>query len=183
MGRGWVMCPTPSPVSGFPKLELNQGISMKPHHQLSARPTPDHTSDRERAQTTGRPARILIVEDNEFVAHQFDAALTQAGYEVIDLVVTAERAIEVAMDRLPDLVLMDIYLPGPRDGIDAAIEILEQFGIRSIFVSAVSDPATRDRSERAKPLAWLPKPFGEAKLVATVRTALAQVQPPMELRA
>jgi len=156
---------------------------MKPHHQLSACPTSEHATDSRRAKIADRAPRILIVEDNEFVAHQFDAALTQAGYEVIDVVVTAERAVEVAMDRLPDLVLMDIYLPGQRDGIDAAIEILEQSGIRSIFVSAVSDQATRTRSERAQPLAWLPKPFGEEKLVATVQSALAQVQQPMAVRA
>src|SRR5262249_40299523 len=127
--------------------------------------------------------RILIVEDNYFVAHQCESALVEAGYDVVDAVETAEEAVEVAMNRRPDLVLMDIYLPGQRDGIDAAIEILERFDIPSVFVSAVSDQATRARSEHARPLAWLPKPFGEAKLVATVRTALAQVRSGVAVRA
>ena len=46
---------------------------------------------------------------------------------------------------------------GPRDGIEAAAEILERFGIRSIFVSAFSDPTTRARADRANPIAWLAK--------------------------
>src|SRR6266566_3969069 len=56
--------------------------------------------------------------------------------------------------------------------IDAAIELLERFGIRSIFASAFGDPAMRERAERAEPLGWLPKPFSDAKLVATVEGAI-----------
>src|SRR5215510_1875423 len=78
-----------------------------------------------------RARRILIVEDNYFVAHQCESALVEAGYDVVDAVETAEEAVEVAMNRRPDLVLMDIYLPGQRDGIDAAIEIFRRCGIRS----------------------------------------------------
>jgi len=76
--------------------------------------------------------RILIVEDNYFVAHQCESALVEAGYDVVDVVETADQAVQAAMDRRPELVLMDIYLPGKRDGIDAAVEIFQRFGIRSI---------------------------------------------------
>ena len=63
-------------------------------------------------------------------------------------------------------------LAGPRDGIQAAAEILDRFGIRSIFISAFSDPTTRARANRANPIAWLAKPVADRKLVATVSTAL-----------
>ncbi len=68
---------------------------------------------------------------------------------------------------------MDIYLPGKRDGVDAALEILQRFGIRSIFASAPADATVKARAESAQPLAWLPKPFNDRKLVATVKSALS----------
>jgi two-component system, response regulator PdtaR len=119
--------------------------------------------------------RILIVEDNYFVAHQCESALVEAGYDVVDIVETADEAVQAAMERRPELVLMDIYLPGKRDGIDAAVEIFRRFGIRSVFASALADAAVKTRAESAQPLAWLAKPFNDRKLVATVRSALDEV--------
>jgi len=118
------------------------------------------------------PRRVLIVEDNYFVAHQCAGALGAAGFEVVGIVATGEEAVVVATAERPSLVLMDIYLAGKRDGIDAAIELLQRFGIRSIFASAFGDTAMRERAERAEPLGWLPKPFSDAKLVATVEGAI-----------
>src|SRR5437762_13188597 len=89
------------------------------------------------APDPGLARRILIVEDNYFVAHQCQSALLDAGYDVVDVVETAEEAVEVAMNRRPELVLMDIYLPGKRDGIDAAVEIFRRFAVRSIFATAL----------------------------------------------
>ena len=116
--------------------------------------------------------RVLIVEDNYFVAHQCRSALIEAGYQVVDIVVTADDAVRAAGEHRPELVLMDIYLPGKRDGIDAAIEIMQQFGIRSIFASALMDAAVKERANSANPLAWLAKPFGDRKLIDTVDIAL-----------
>jgi len=124
---------------------------------------------------TATRRRVLIVEDNVFVARQCRSALTEAGYEVIGTLTTADEAIEVALRQRPDMVLMDIYLRGTRDGIDAALEILKQGGIRSIYASAVSDAGMQARAALTHPLAWLPKPFNDRKLVATVKTALSEL--------
>ena len=127
------------------------------------------------AADTRLARRVLIVEDNYFVAHQCESALVEAGYVVVDIVETAEQAVQAAMDRRPELVLMDVYLPGKRDGVDAAVEIFQRFGIRSIFASALADAAVKARAESAQPLAWLAKPFNDRKLVATVESALDEV--------
>jgi two-component system, response regulator PdtaR len=124
-----------------------------------------------RAQHPSR-RRILIVEDDYLVALQFENALTEAGYEVVDIASTAEEAVQLVPDHQPELVLMDVRLAGPRDGIQAAAEILDRFGVRSIFVSAFSDATTRARADRANPIAWLAKPVADRKLVSTVNTAL-----------
>ena len=120
--------------------------------------------------------RILIVEDNPFVARQCERVLTDAGCKVLDIVTTADEAVRVALKRRPRLILMDIYLPGKRDGVDAAIEILERCGIRSIFASAPADSTAKTRAETARPLAWLPKPFSDNKLLATIELAIANAE-------
>jgi two-component system, response regulator PdtaR len=120
--------------------------------------------------------RILIVEDNHFVARQCERALTGAGCEVLGIVTTADDAVRVALERRPQLVLMDIYLPGKRDGVDAAIEIFERCGIRSIFASAPADSTDKAHAEIARPLAWLPKPFSDKKLLATVESAIVSAE-------
>ena len=119
--------------------------------------------------------RVLVVEDNIFVAQQCKSALSKAGYEVIGVVATAEEAVAQALQQRPDIVLMDIYLRGPRDGVEAALEIFEQSGIRSIYASAVSDAGMQARAALTQPLAWLPKPFNDRKLVATVNAALREL--------
>jgi two-component system, response regulator PdtaR len=126
------------------------------------------------AKLAGR--RILIVEDNHFVAHQLESVLTDAGCEIADIVTTADDAVTAALEQRPELVLMDIYLSGKRDGVDAAIEIFERCGVRGIFVSAPADSEAERRAEVARPLAWLPKPFSDKKLLATVESAMVKLE-------
>jgi CheY-like chemotaxis protein len=113
--------------------------------------------------------RILIVEDNQFVAHLCENALLDAGYEVVATVLTARDAIRAAMDQRPELVLMDIYLRDGSDGIDAALEIRRRFDICSIFVSAPADSTVKARAECAQPIAWL----GRAQRSAAAAQILA----------
>ena len=149
---------------------------MKLQHSSRVDTLPQVTSPTagSRAQDPSR-RRILIVEDDYLVALQFENALTEAGYDVVDIASTAEEAVQLVPDRKPELILMDVRLAGPRDGIQAAAEILDRFGIRSIFISAFSDPPTRARADRANPIAWLAKPVADRKLVATVSTALRDI--------
>ncbi len=113
--------------------------------------------------------RILVVEDDWFIGMEIETVLRQAGYEVLDLVPTAEEAVEVALRLQPDLVLMDIRLAGPRDGIEAAIEIRQRADIASLFVSAHQDERARRRAERARPAGWVGKPFSHAQLLSAIK--------------
>jgi two-component system, response regulator PdtaR len=115
--------------------------------------------------------RLLIVEDDYFIALQSESALTAAGYEVIGIVANAAEAVSTAMRENPDLVLMDIRLARGSDGIEAATQLF-QFGIRSIFVTAHSDPATRSKAAAAEPLGWVLKPFASPALIKAVAGAL-----------
>ena len=68
---------------------------------------------------------------------------------------------------------MDIRLIGSRDGIDAAEEIRKRFGVGSIFVTANTDPQTRQKAQAAQPLGFLEKPLTEQRL----RLELSRVAP------
>ncbi|ESR25519.1 response regulator [Lutibaculum baratangense] len=121
----------------------------------------------------GRPGlrRILVVEDDWFIGLEIETILKEAGHEVVDVVATADLAVRRAMETTPDLVLMDIRLMGPRDGIDAALEIRSRADIPCIFVSAHQDEATRRRAEASAPAGWVAKPFSHAQLLAAIAAA------------
>ncbi len=125
--------------------------------------------------TTDRPApRILVVEDDYFVAADLEGGLRDAGLEVIGPVPTAEEALALARSERPLLAVMDIRLAGQKDGIDAALELYRELGIRCIFASAHVEPPYRERAAAAAPLGWVQKPYTIGTVVAAVKNALPE---------
>ena len=124
--------------------------------------SPREGSDRPGVQT--RSLRVLIVEDEFFISLHTKGLLHALGHVAVAVAVSADQAVAIAERERPDLVLMDIRLLGPRDGIDAAEEINRRFGISSIFVTANTDPQTRRRAETIGPLGFLEKPLTEQRL-------------------
>jgi DNA-binding NarL/FixJ family response regulator len=122
-------------------------------------------------------ARVLVVEDDHLVAMEIEATLLEAGFEVTGIAATAEDALELCKATRPDLAIMDIRLAGARDGVDAALDLFREAGIRCVFASAHHDADTRRRAEPAHPLGWVSKPYRPDVLVQTVRAALAAGMP------
>lgn len=121
--------------------------------------------------TGASKARIMVVEDNYFVALTIENALMDAGYEVLAVLDSGEAALESVAELKPDLVLMDIRLAGELDGIDTAIALQRQ-GVVSLFASAHFDDAMKERGAAAVPAGWLVKPFSESELLGAVSLAL-----------
>ncbi|MBZ9773974.1 response regulator [Mesorhizobium sp. CO1-1-8] len=119
---------------------------------------------------------ILIVEDDYLIALDAEAGLTAAGFSLVGTAVSAEQAISIAVSTRPALVLMDIRLLGKRDGIDAALELYRDHGIRCIFTTAHGDHEVRLRAEAARPLGWVQKPYSIIALVEAIRTGLQQLE-------
>jgi DNA-binding response OmpR family regulator len=122
-----------------------------------------------------KPARILVVEDDFLVAMQMESALTEAGFEVAGIAATGEDAIELALSERPRLAVMDIRLAGDRDGIDTALQLSSEQGIRCIFATAHHDEQARSRAAPAAPLGWLHKPYTMNSLVHLVHSALEEL--------
>lgn len=115
--------------------------------------------------------RLLIVEDEFLIALDTEAQIEALGHQAVATAGTATEAIAFAGEHAPDFVLMDIRLRGSRDGIDAAVEIQKRFGIRSIFVTANADPATRRRAEAIDPAGFIEKPLSKETLFRALRAA------------
>jgi CheY-like chemotaxis protein len=121
--------------------------------------------------------RVLIVEDEYFVALDIEDALSSVGFTIVGIATTAEEAVKVAEAEKPDVVLMDIRLAGARDGIEAAAEIRNRLGIPSLFATAHSDAGTRARGNKAaSPLGWLTKPYSGGEVALAVTEAIAKVR-------
>jgi DNA-binding NarL/FixJ family response regulator len=125
--------------------------------------------------------RVLIVEDDFLVSSDMEAGLTEAGFAVVGIAASAQEAIELAAAEKPHLVIMDIRLEGPSDGVEAALEIFKTQGIRSLFASAYHDAETRRRAEPCAPLGWIAKPYPMHILVAAVDAAMRVVGGPAPL--
>ena len=111
-----------------------------------------------------RSLRVLIVEDEFFISLHTKQLLQVLGHVVVGIAVSADQAIHFAEQDRPDVVLMDIRLNGSRDGIEAADEIRKRLGIGSIFLTANTDPQTRQRALASQPLGFLEKPLTEQRL-------------------
>jgi DNA-binding NarL/FixJ family response regulator len=120
--------------------------------------------------------RILVVEDDYFVALDLEGGLRAAGLEVVGPVPTAEEALTLAKSERPLLAVMDIRLAGAKDGIDAALELYRELGIRCIFASAHVEPPYRERAAAALPLGWVQKPYTIGTVVAAVKNALPEAE-------
>jgi len=121
----------------------------------------------------GPPLRLLIVEDEALVAMDMEAALANAGYEMIGIVDTAREAVEVAQRLKPDVVLMDITLR-EGNGLEAAKLIMARGGLRLIFVSGNSDPRTLAAARALNPAGFIRKPFASSDLARHLAAALGE---------
>ncbi|MCF4165109.1 response regulator [Zavarzinia compransoris] len=115
--------------------------------------------------------RILVVEDEAFIAFYLDAVLTDAGFEVIGPVDDALSAMRLAEAERPDLALMDIRLKGDLDGVTATRHLVESLGVPVVVVSANAGQAMAELRPLTRHV--LGKPVASEELVATVRDALA----------
>jgi PAS domain S-box-containing protein len=117
-------------------------------------------------------AKVLIVDDEVVVAEDIRRQLRALGYHVIGVASSGADAIRLAADHVPDLILMDIKLKGPMDGIEAARTIQDHHDIPVIYLTAFADDETLERARNTLPLAYLIKPFVSSDLRAALELAL-----------
>jgi two-component system, cell cycle sensor histidine kinase and response regulator CckA len=117
-------------------------------------------------------AEIMVVEDQCIIAMDIKSSLQDIGYTVQAILASGEEAVVQAVEKRPDLVLMDINLRDEMTGLEAAERIRDRCGIPIVFLSAHADAAQVERVKGFKSYGFLVKPVQENELRATIEIAL-----------
>ena len=126
-------------------------------------------------------SKILVVDDEAIITMQLEERLTAMGYTVAGMASSGEDAIEKARRLIPDLVLMDIVMPGKMNGIEAAKTIAE-LEIPVVFVTSYADDAIIEKAKQVRPYGYIVKPFNELEIKAAIEVALFRKTAEQELR-
>ena len=113
-------------------------------------------------------AEVLIIEDEPIIAMDIETIVRDLGHNVTGVAVTRDEAVSQALARRPGLVLADIQLADDSSGIDAVKDILAEFSVPVIFITAF--PERLLTGERPEPTFLITKPFQRS----TVKAAIAQ---------
>lgn len=116
--------------------------------------------------------KILIVDDDVTTVTELEELLPSKGYDVVGAAFSGDEAIKMAAESKPDLILMDIGMPGKIGGITAAQKIKETLGIPVLFLTGHSEEEVIERAKNAEPLRYIMKPFSEAQIDAAIQIAL-----------
>ncbi len=119
-------------------------------------------------------AKIMIVEDEGLVGLDIQNTLQDLGYNTTSVFAEARRALEYLHRETVDIILMDINLRGEMDGIDAAEQVKERFGIPVLFLTAFANSEVIQRARSVGAYGYLLKPFKARELEAMVEVALCK---------
>ncbi len=126
--------------------------------------------------------KVVIAEDEGLVARDMELMIKSLGYGVAAVVSSGEQALAAAAEHRPDLVLMDIVLKGPLDGIEVSSVLWEKHHIPVIFVTAFADDAVLKRARITHPFGYILKPFEERELKVCIEIALFKAAMERKLR-
>ena len=117
-------------------------------------------------------SRILVVEDDNVLAHHLKLCLKIMGHTVVDVCSFGEDAVDRAKELLPDLILMDIKLRGQMNGIAAMHEIHEHLDTPVVYLTGCEDDITLQSTKNTDPFGYLLKPFRDSELRIVIEIAL-----------
>jgi len=115
---------------------------------------------------------VLVVEDENIVSKDIQHSLKKLGYVVVGAASTGEKAIALALQNKPDVVLMDIMLKGDMNGIETASRIRAELKTPVIYLTAYADEVTLAKAKVTEPYGYIIKPFKEIDLHTSIEMAL-----------
>lgn len=124
--------------------------------------------------------RVVVAEDEALIRLDLVEMLREEGYDVVGEAGDGQRAVELAEELRPDLVIMDVKMPR-RDGIDAASEIAQKRIAPVVILTAFSQRELVERARDAGAMAYLVKPFSKSDLVPTIEVAVSRFAEVREL--
>ena len=116
--------------------------------------------------------KIMIVDDDAALQEVLKGYLILMGYSVGGTADSGAGAVEMAREMKPDLILMDIVLPGEMDGISAAQKIKAESDVPIVFITGYGNPEYVEKAQELAPFGYLMKPFDKEELGAVIDIAL-----------
>ena len=126
--------------------------------------------------------QILIVEDGKACAMKIRYALELFGYSISGIVSSGEEAIEKALEKRPDLILLDIVLDGKIDGVTVAKEIRKRLDIPIIYLTGITSSGMLKQIKITEPFGYILKPFQERDLQTVIELAFYKHKMERKLR-
>ncbi|HEU4568790.1 MAG TPA: response regulator [Marmoricola sp.] len=123
--------------------------------------------------TAPAPRRVVVAEDEALIRLDLVEMLGEEGYEVVGEAGDGERAVALAEELAPDLVVLDVKMPR-LDGIAAAERIARQRIAPVVILTAFSQRELVERARDAGAMAYLVKPFSKADLVPAIEMAMSR---------
>ena len=123
--------------------------------------------------STSPTRRVVIAEDEALIRLDLAEMLGEEGYDVVGQAGDGERAVELAEQLRPDLVVLDVKMP-KLDGISAAQRIAGQRIAPLVILTAFSQRELVERARDAGAMAYLVKPFGKSDLVPAIEMAVSR---------
>ncbi len=120
-------------------------------------------------------ARVVIAEDEAIIRLDLKEILTSAGYDVVGESGRGDEAVEMVAEHEPDLVILDIKMPG-LDGLQAAREITSRHQVAVMLLTAFSQRDLIEEARDAGVSAYLVKPFQARELLPAVADVLSRAR-------
>jgi len=116
--------------------------------------------------------KVLVVEDESVIALDLQRRLEGLGYTVTGTAGTADSAMRLARALRPDIVLVDIVLRGPEDGIELSSRMQAELDLPVVYVTAHSDDRTVARAKATGPYGYVTKPVDDRQLQIVIEMAV-----------
>jgi len=116
--------------------------------------------------------RVLIVEDEPLIAEDISDFLGSINYTCAGIAYDSETALDMLVNRNPDIALLDINIEGSLNGIEVAEIIRKKYSIPFIFLTSHSDKETLDKAKLTLPYGYIVKPFNEKDLISSIEMAV-----------
>ena len=122
------------------------------------------------------PMKILIVEDSDSISRMIEALVAGRGHQVTTAA-SGARGMEIALTQLPDVVLLDLNLPGSFDGFEVCRRLRSEPLTRSVpilIISALDDEESKQRALAAGANTYYTKPFSPMALLKEIEGVRAR---------
>ncbi|MFD8941196.1 ANTAR domain-containing response regulator [Streptomyces californicus] len=136
-------------------------------------PQPVDAADDDKSHVPPRTTRVVIAEDEALIRLDLKEMLEEEGYSVVGEAGDGQRAVELAREHRPDLVILDVKMP-VLDGISAAEKIAGESIAPVLMLTAFSQRELVERARDAGAMAYLVKPFSKSDVVPAIEMAVSR---------